>query len=665
MSTETWLLNYSFDFENKQWITLSASFTSSGQSFSSIKYSYADFNCHYINYDDTEVYNDDDYIGWTDEAYRTIVLDTPATGNLLTWLQANAVKQVTPRISVDLKTQFPDQWAGLTIGKHTVQIRAKNPGNYLDSDLSTAIDFYKTVPITVTATNCTAASSNPTEFPDVGGGDTILTFNKKTGYTLPETIVITGVAGQNIGYSWTVASDGQSAQLKILKALGDIAVTVTGVAETYNITVNGTNARQASGPSTITYGGSATLTFAYDDGYFAPTSIKDVAGATGSWNQSTSTLNLTNCTGPVTVTIEGAVKTFNITYSLTNVNSASGNPTTIASNASAVKITLVKPTGYNLPNKVAITGVDAKNWSYDGTTGIITISRPTANVTIAAVGQPIVYTIATTTENATADPSNPTTIAYGTTVTLKFTFPADYTAPDDADVAVTGATKQWTKSTGTLVLSNPTANVTVQVAGVWELQELTGTYTWKETIPEATWTEQLVNFALADGTAYKKMYWTDNGTTYYLYYDDMLEEGSETKVYSYDGDEQTGTWVDPKYRIVNFTSEDVQYVPANFYNYVIANTTQATQLATPQNVTADGTTVSWDVVKNATSYAVLADGSEIGRVEQAAPETAVGTWLLNTTLTRPTTTQRYNVNFKYPGNTVTTTNGQMAVQSGK
>ena len=41
------------------------------------------------------------------------------------------------------------------------------------------------------------------------------------------------------------------------------------------------------------------------------------------------------------------------------------------------------------------------------------------------------------------------------------------------------------------------------------------------------------------------------------------------------------------------------------------------QLATPQNVSANGTTVSWDEVENATSYAVLADGSEIGTVEKA------------------------------------------------
>lgn len=44
------------------------------------------------------------------------------------------------------------------------------------------------------------------------------------------------------------------------------------------------------------------------------------------------------------------------------------------------------------------------------------------------------------------------------------------------------------------------------------------------------------------------------------------------------------------------------------------------QLATPQNVTADGTTVSWDEVENATTYAVLADGSEIGTVEKAEPQ---------------------------------------------
>lgn len=40
------------------------------------------------------------------------------------------------------------------------------------------------------------------------------------------------------------------------------------------------------------------------------------------------------------------------------------------------------------------------------------------------------------------------------------------------------------------------------------------------------------------------------------------------------------------------------------------------QLATPQNVSADGTMVSWDAVENATSHAVLADGVSIGEVSE-------------------------------------------------
>lgn len=246
---------------------------------------------------------------------NVLVIEKDGTQNTVIpvadYLHMDEVTTAIPRISVDLATAFPDKWAALTPGEHTIQIRAKNPGNYLDSDLSTAKTFYKTVPITATATNCTAAASNPTEFPDVGGGDTILTFNKKTGYTLPETIVITGVAGQNIGYSWTVASDGQSAQLKILKALGNIEVTVTGVVETYNITVETAHATKESGPSTIAYGASATLTFTFPTGYEAPASVT-VTGATPSWEAGTGTLTLTKAQGPVAITVKGVATTTTI-----------------------------------------------------------------------------------------------------------------------------------------------------------------------------------------------------------------------------------------------------------------------------------------------------------------------------------------------------------------
>lgn len=86
-------MNDWLNFENSQWITLTASFTSNGQTFSSIKYKYAPTAYAYLNYDDTWVFDSDDGGGWRNEAYRTITFETTPTGDLLTWLQANGTKQ--------------------------------------------------------------------------------------------------------------------------------------------------------------------------------------------------------------------------------------------------------------------------------------------------------------------------------------------------------------------------------------------------------------------------------------------------------------------------------------------------------------------------------------------------------------------------------------------
>ena len=54
----------------------------------------------------------------------------------------------------------------------------------------------------------------------------------------------------------------------------------------------------------------------------------------------------------------------------------------------------------------------------------------------------------------------------------------------------------------------------------------------------------------------------------------------------------------------------------NFYPSPFSNVVRylISVLATPQNVSVEGTTLSWDEVENATSYAVLADGTSIGEV---------------------------------------------------
>lgn len=65
-------------------------------------------------------------------------------------------------------------------------------------------------------------------------------------------------------------------------------------------------------------------------------------------------------------------------------------------------------------------------------------------------------------------------------------------------------------------------------------------------------------------------------------------------------------------KINNINGKPIRYVhhSGNTYEMVYV-----VQLATPQNVTADGTTVSWDEVENATSYEILADGVSIGTTD--------------------------------------------------
>lgn len=86
-----------------------------------------------------------------------------------------------------------------------------------------------------------------------------------------------------------------------------------------------------------------------------------------------------------------------------------------------------------------------------------------------------VYSITTNLTNVTANASNPTTVSTVASSTLTFTASSGYNLPDN--VTVTGAEFTWTKSSGTLVLSNPTEAVSVTIAGVAISRTITATLT--------------------------------------------------------------------------------------------------------------------------------------------------------------------------------------------
>lgn len=98
---ETWTINETITIGKRDSFAFDANFKSNGSQYSKIQ-GYGLMNPSSNGrtgffYDTTLVYNltldSDTDTQWTNEAYRTVTFAEPPTGDLLTWLEANATKQ--------------------------------------------------------------------------------------------------------------------------------------------------------------------------------------------------------------------------------------------------------------------------------------------------------------------------------------------------------------------------------------------------------------------------------------------------------------------------------------------------------------------------------------------------------------------------------------------
>ena len=93
--SKTWIIKSDAAGE---FATTQIAFTSNGQKFTSIGTN-RDYGPIVLYYDNTEIAGyepgTETRYEFNDEAYRKLTFDTPPTGNLLTWLQSNAVKQTS------------------------------------------------------------------------------------------------------------------------------------------------------------------------------------------------------------------------------------------------------------------------------------------------------------------------------------------------------------------------------------------------------------------------------------------------------------------------------------------------------------------------------------------------------------------------------------------
>ena len=100
--SETWIIK---DNAAGELVTTQISFTSNGQKFTSIGAEYSAGSYIILRYDNNEIAGYDPGFGgayeFDNEAYRKLTFDTPPTGALLTWLQANATRQVVEYLTTE------------------------------------------------------------------------------------------------------------------------------------------------------------------------------------------------------------------------------------------------------------------------------------------------------------------------------------------------------------------------------------------------------------------------------------------------------------------------------------------------------------------------------------------------------------------------------------
>lgn len=154
------------------------------------------------------------------------------------------------------------------------------------------------------------------------------------------------------------------------------------------------------------------------------------------------------------------VMTYFISTNVIGATGSSSNPISIFDDGT-VELTFKADAGYSLPDTVVVTGAA---YSWNKTTGKLTLSNPTEDVTVTVVAEKIVYSITTNLIDVTGMSDNSNTITVGESVSLYFTANDGYELPDE--ITVTGAAYAWNVNLGLLSLSNPTGNVTVEIDGI-------------------------------------------------------------------------------------------------------------------------------------------------------------------------------------------------------
>ncbi len=456
---------------------------------------------------------------------------------------------------------------------------------------------------------------------NVPNGASITTNGNKV--TINGTTVTATPATNTAQYSY--AFTGWSNNTGTVTAARTITANFTRTTNTFTVTDSVTHGHLDSTAS-IAYGNYLDVNIVPDSGYAVPNSVTVTMGGidvSGDIEYEDGYLYYGPVTGNivVTATCPAAGNTYSITTNVTN-GTYSGD-TTITDNGGVASVTIAPTGDYKLPASVSVSGADH---TYNASTGVISLSNATGNVTISAVMDPLTeYSI--TVNETNGSHTGASTIKESRTASLTFTPDSGFGQP--ASVTVTGATYTWTRGTGVLSLSNPTGNVTVTYEAVGnELDSITlsansGNYILGDDFIKPTVTAHYTVAAAADVTSSATFtgydpYTTGNQTVTVSY-----TEGGITKTATYTASVKAAsvttitTWESAP--LSSLTADDVFVIVGdNGSTYAMTNNngTGSAPGATAVTVTnnklsADpAATLQWNISGNATDgYTFYPNGS--------------------------------------------------------
>lgn len=281
--------------------------------------------------------------------------------------------------------------------------------------------------------------------------------------------------------NYTYNNTSSVAILNMRAPRGNFTIKAVSTAIEYTVTANGTNCT-ITGPSKISYQGTATYTVSLDESIYKLPDTITVTGAVGSWDKANKTITISSPTGPTTGNPTGAVTIsvvatnieYTYTETLTNCSTTDAPRDYCIAGTTFFRSFVVKSSGYAFPTAISVTNA---TYEWNAGTGELKVSNPTGNVTVTIAAKAKTFNYSFEKTYCTVyDESGTTQVVAGTFTadeTRTFTIKPyeHYKMTADSITSVKNAEYEWNASTGKLTIKNPvtddgTNNVVVTVAAI-------------------------------------------------------------------------------------------------------------------------------------------------------------------------------------------------------